>query len=124
MNVAIRTLVLAGAAMTVFAVTGCATARLSDRATAMPAFKADQTHPAVTQTLGPVTAYVCLWSKNEASIVDDALNSLRGRAEAKGANALVDYRYTLMTATPRQQQCRRFVRADATAVILQGGAGA
>jgi uncharacterized protein YbjQ (UPF0145 family) len=122
MNAAIRNLALAGAALAALGVAGCASARLSEQAAAMPVFKSEQTHPAVTRVVGPVTAYVCLWSKNEASIVDDALNSLRGSADAKGANALVDYRYAFITNTPRQQVCQHQVRADAEAVVMQGGA--
>jgi hypothetical protein len=122
MNAAIRTFAVAGAACAALGASGCASARLSERAAAMPVFRAQQTHPAVTRVLGPVTTSVCLWSKNETSIVDDALNNLRSRAEAKGASAIVNYRYAFMTNTPRQQQCRRYVRADADAVVLQGGA--
>ena len=122
MNAAIRNVILASAALAALAATGPASAHLSQQAAAMPVFKSQQAHPAVTRVVGPVRAYVCLWSKNEATIVDDALNSLRSRADAKGANALVDYRYTYITKTPRQQVCQHQVRADANAVVLQGGA--
>ena len=108
---------IAAAAITV-ALAGCASTQLADRAAGMPVFVMQQEHPAVTQALGPLKTYVCLWSKNQSTIVEDAKNSLRDKAEAMGATALVDYQYQIMTASPRAQQCRQYLQANADAVIL------
>jgi hypothetical protein len=118
MNAAIRTLALAGAAVGGLAVSGCMHARLTEHAVAMPVYAAEQAHPAVTQALGPVKAELCLWSDNETSIVNDAVNNLRADADAKGATALVDYRYAYKINSPLQRHCRRYLEAQATAVVL------
>jgi uncharacterized protein YbjQ (UPF0145 family) len=116
----IRMFALAGVASAAFAMTGCASVRLSDKEAAMPVYAAAQSHPAVVQALGPVKAYVCQWSKNEASVVGEALNSLRSSADAKGATALVDYSIAYMERPARAQQCQHYVEAKATAVVLGG----
>ena len=121
MNTPIRTIALAAVATAALAGTGCASARVSERAAAVQVFTAEQAHPAITRVLGPVQTTVCLWSQNASSITEDALNAQRDKADAKGATALIDYRYQMMTNTPRQQQCRRYLRAQAAAVILQNG---
>jgi len=121
MMVMMRLVALAGAAAAALAMTACASVRLTDKEAAMPVYAAAQSHPAVIQALGPVKAYVCEWSKNEASVVGEALNSLRSSADAKGATALVDYRIDYMTGPARAQQCQHFVEARATAVVLGGG---
>jgi hypothetical protein len=113
-------LVLAWSVSVGFALGGCAAVPLSDRETAMPVFKAAQVHPAVIRALGPVKAYVCLWSKNQASYADEALSSLRSRADAKGATALVDYRIEVLARPPRAQQCQHYAQAQAVAVVLAG----
>ena len=122
MNAAIRTLFLASAALGGLALSGCMHARLTARAAALPVYAAEQVHPAVTRVLGPVQAERCLWPANAASIVNDALNDLRADAEAKGATALVDYRYTYKINAPLQRHCRRYLEAEAAAVVL-GAAG-
>jgi hypothetical protein len=118
MNAAIRTLVLAGAAASGLAVSGCMHAPLTAQAAAMPVYAAEQAHPAVTRTLGPVKAALCLWPTNETSIVGKALDDLRADAEAKGASALVDYRYAYKINSPLQRHCRRYLEAEAAAVVL------
>lgn len=122
MNAVIRTLALAGAAVGGLAVSGCLHAQMTAHAAALPVYAAEQPHPAVTKALGPVKTDICLWSENETSIVNDALNDLRADADAKGATALVDYHYAFKANSPRVQQCRRYIEAQATAVII-GGAG-
>ena len=122
MNAAIRTSALACAALGGLAVSGCMHARLTEQAAALPVYAAEQAHPAVTQALGPVKAELCLWPTNETSIVNDALNDLRADAGAKGATALVDYRYTYKINSPLQRHCRRYLEAEAAAVVL-GAAG-
>ncbi len=114
-------LTFAAAALAALCVGACASAPLTRLAAAMPVFTIQQSHPAVIEAMGSLKTYVCLSSSNQASIVDDALNTLRSRAAAKGADALVDYRYRFLTAGPRAQQCRRSVEAEAVAVVLGNG---
>ena len=114
-------LTFAVAALAVLGVSACASAPLTREAAAMPVFTMQQSHPAVIEAMGPLKTYVCLWSNNQASIVDDALNTLRSRAAAKGADALVDYRYKFLAAGPRAQQCQHSVEAEAVAVVLGNG---
>lgn len=124
MKAAVSTLALVGVAMAALELAGCASQPLPKHAAAMPVFALEQTHPAVAKALGPVKTSLCLWSQNEGSSLNDAVNTLRGSADAKGATALIDYRYqvldnSLPRAQPRAQQCRQYVRAEAVAVVLQ-----
>lgn len=118
MTAAIRAFALVAAALGGFAGSGCAHAPLAAQAAALPVYAAEQAHPVVAQALGPVKTELCLWPTNEASIVNDALNHLRARAEAKGATALVDYRYSYRINSPLQRRCRRYIQAEAAAVVL------
>ena len=124
MSVLIRTLAVASIAAAAFELSACAATRLSERAASMPVFATEQSHPAVVQAMGPVKTDVCEWSQNRTSIVDDALNNLRNNADAKGATALINYRYEFKTNSPRVQQCRRYIEAEAVAVVLGNGKGA
>lgn len=122
MNLPVRKFVPALAALVSLAAGACASPRLSERAAVMPVFAMEQTHPAVAEAMGAVKTYVCLWSKNEASISQEAMNRLRSDAEGKGATALVDYRYRFLAGAPRASQCQHFVEAEAVAVVLETGA--
>jgi hypothetical protein len=99
---------------------GCATAQMSSKAAAMPMFAAEQGHPAIMQTLGPVRTYVCPGDKTDATVIDQALSNLRQNADAKGATALIDYRYRFVANSPRAAQCNRILEASAVAVMLSG----
>lgn len=122
MNAAIRALAIVSAAAGGLALSGCMHARLTEQAAALPVYAAAQAHPVVTQALGPVKAELCLWRTNETSIVNDALNDLRADAGAKGATALVDYRYSYKVNSPLQRRCPHYIEAEAAAVVL-GAAG-
>ena len=86
-------------------------------AAALPIFAMEQSHPAVAEAMGPVKSDVCL-ATDQASTLDKALDGLRGRAAAKGADALIDYHYTIRAGSPRAAQCQHYVEAEAMAVML------
>ena len=90
------------------------------QAAALPVFAMEQSHPVVAEAMGPMKSYACL-SEDQASTIDKALNGLRSRAAAKGADALVDYHYTIRAGSPRAPQCQHFVEAEAVAVVLDRG---
>lgn len=102
---------------------GCADRPLSSQAAALPVFTAEQPHPAVIQAMGVVKADLCLWPQNETSAVDEALAALRRRAEAEGATALIDYQFQFQVraSVQRPAQCRRYIEAEAVAVMLDAG---
>ncbi len=110
------------AALVSLAVGGCASTRLSQRAATMPVFAMEQAHPAVAEAMGPVKTYFCPGSNTEASIAQEAMNTLRSHAEGMGAAALVDYRYRVLPTLARASQCQRFVEAEAVAVVFGNGA--
>ena len=113
-----KTLTAIVVALAASAACACASAPLSSQAAALPVFAMEQAHPAVTKAMGPMKTYACLGQADETQIIDGALNTLRNRAAAKGADALVDYRYTVMTVNRRVPDCHRYVEAEAVAVML------
>ena len=88
----------------------------------MPVFGMDEVHPAVAEAKGAVKSFACLGATNETTASAEALESLRGRAEAKGATALIDYQRQLLAGAPRAPQCRSIVAVEAMAVVLRPGA--
>ncbi len=121
MNPPDRKIVRAFAALTALCLPACASVHPSGRA-AMPVFAMDQAHPGVTDAMGAVKRFVCLGAIDEASATAEALDRLRGDAEAKGATALIDYHRQLLAGAPHAPQCPRIVAVEAVAVVLQPGA--
>ena len=120
MSPGIRNLCTAAAVAGLVAAGGCASEPLSTRAAAIPVFSREQAHPGVVRALGPVRAYICLDPRNAASYEADVQNALRRKAESKGATALIDYRSQVLNNSPRQYQCRRFVKGEAVAAVTGG----
>lgn len=108
-------------ALTASAACACASAPLSRQAAALPVFTMEQGHPAVAKAMASMKTYACLGQADETKVIDGALNTLRNRAAAKGADALVDYRYIVISANRRVPDCRRYVQAEAMAVMLAAG---
>lgn len=103
------------------AASACAAAPLAHPAALLPVFAMEESHPAVAEPMGSMKSYACLGGDSQASIVGKALEELRSRAAAKGADALIDYHYTVRAGSPRAPQCQHYVEAEAMAVVLERG---
>jgi len=115
-----RTLALAVTAALCLGACATTPAPLSQRAAAMPVFADGEVSPAVAENMGAVKTDVCVPTAAGVSLDGEARNDLRRRAEAKGADALVGYRYKVLIGSPRAVQCQRIVEAQAEAVMLGG----
>ena len=78
----------------------------------------NEPHPAVVTTIGPVSAYACASPHSAGPSEAAALEQLKSRLKAVGANGLIDLAFKTVAQDPKKR-CRRQTVARGKAVIFE-----